>query len=380
MMQFFFLAQDAAPQAPTSGWNLAFDNIFWLTLLFVFLTAIVSAVIRLRQKDKCLKLFHDYHVTYLNIAGRASWGDLFVHAQGLELLFDAPYTTSRGLIKNGAMVYQHELGNCLALCRVIGGLTELERLDREKQVRRTFNPGILRRTWRWIRNLFNTIKDAFNKAFSAFVGQVAKLNPTSRVLTTQQGGVSEIGTTLLNSMGNAYEPMLERHIGKPVILELASPADPTKKIVEFPGYLVDYTEKFVAIFNVEHVPLENIELELSESHEQSGLRVTMEDRTVTVICTGSAALIVERIECGERINDLVVTLTNGASVGLPRTPGLPVKLTLQRSRQIDIVCPRNQGQIRFASQDPKAKHRERRNWFGLAPQMEEDDEREGKAN
>ncbi len=376
MMQFFLLAQAAAPVAAPpaeSGWNLGFDSLFWLTLLFVFLTAIISAVVRLRQKDKCLKLFHDYHVSYLNVAGRATWGDLYVHAQGLELMFDAPYTTSRGMIKNGAMVYQHELGNCLALCRVTLGLTDEECRTRDKQVRRTFNPNLLRRTWRWIRNLFNTIKDAFSKAFSAFIGQVAKLNPTSRVMTSQQGSVTEIGNTLLNTVGNAYEPMLERHIGKPVILELASPADPAKKIIELPGYLVDYSDKFVAIFNVEQTPLEEIELELTASHEQPGLKVTVEDKSVTVTCTGFAAVVVERLECCERISDLAVTLTNGTSVGLPRTPGNPVKLKLKRTRQIDIVCPRNQGQVRFASCDPKTERRERRNWFGLAPQMEEDE-------
>ncbi|MEX0776254.1 MAG: hypothetical protein WD042_11165 [Phycisphaeraceae bacterium] len=365
---------DTAAQAQPSAWAFGFDNLFWVAILFIFLTAIISAVIRLRQKDKCLKLMHDYHVSYLNVNGRASWGDLRVYSQGVELLFDAPYTTRRGLLKSGVMVYQAELAQCQALCRIVAGLTDQEKRDRKRQIRQTFNPGLLRKTWRSIRNLFNTIKDAFNKAFSAFVGQFAKVNPASRVLTSQQGHVTEIGTTLLSAVGNAYEPMLEQHIGQPVILELASPADPEKKVVEFSGYLVDYTDKFVAVFNVDHEPIETIELELTDSHEQAGFKVTMAEKDVTITCNGFAALVVQQIRCGRQVSDLALVLTNGASVQLSREPGMPVRLKMERTRRLDIVCPRSQAAVRFASRQI-APERRRRNWLGLAPLLEEREDR-----
>ena len=52
--------------------------------------------------------------------------------------------------------------------------------------------------------------------------------------------------------GDAYEPLLERHIGKPVILELLSPGEAGWS--EIPGYLVEYSNQFIAGFSMSEVP------------------------------------------------------------------------------------------------------------------------------
>ena len=48
------------------------------------------------------------------------------------------------------------------------------------------------------------------------------------------------------SMGTSFDPLLERHIGKKVILELKK-AD---KILGYSGVLKDYTVKFVEVMDV----------------------------------------------------------------------------------------------------------------------------------
>lgn len=72
------------------------STVFYITLLFIFLTAIVTAVLTKWAKDKCLKLFHDYHVTIERLRGQTSWGDLHVFSQGIELLYDHPFVDVRG--------------------------------------------------------------------------------------------------------------------------------------------------------------------------------------------------------------------------------------------------------------------------------------------
>ena len=371
----FMLAQAAtAPAANAASpaatpvkpwWQILLENGLPLTLLFIFLVAIVGVIVKLRRKDKCLKFFDDYHVTYLTATGKAVWGDLVVYSQGVELRFNAPYITRRGLTKSSAVIYEKEMASCLALCRVEDGLTDEEKRDRKRQVRKSFRPGIVRRTLRWMRNIINTLRDAFSKALTAIVGQLAKARPGSTVLSSQQTGVNEIGQTLLGAAGNAYEPILEAHIGKPVILKLASTTDPTKGVVEVPGYLVDYSDQYIAVFNVDHEPVERVELELSESTQRPGLTVEMTAEDAIVSCTGPEFLVVRRFECAQRQSDLAVALMPGCTLALPREADSPVKLVLERTRQIDMVAPRSIATVHFAAE---TVIEQRHKWLGLAPE------------
>ena len=96
---------------------------------------------------------------------------------------------------------------------------------------------------------------------------------------------------MLGAAANAYEPILERHIGKRVVLELKAAGENASPI-ELPGYLVEYSEKYVAVFNVEHEPLEDVRLELTDSAEREGVRVELGPTHVMITCTGNEALVV----------------------------------------------------------------------------------------
>src|SRR5215213_2915159 len=100
-----FLAQPAPAQSvgPTAS------TIFYLTLLFIFLTAIITAVATKWTRDKCLKLFDHYHVTLERTRGQTSWGKLRVFSTGLEIVYDHPYVDHRGRKKTSHLVYQQEM-------------------------------------------------------------------------------------------------------------------------------------------------------------------------------------------------------------------------------------------------------------------------------
>ena len=362
----------AAPAAAsTPWWQVLLDNSLFITLLFIFVAAVAAVLIKQRKKDKCLKLFHDYHVSYLTVTGQMIWGDLIVFSKGLELAFDAPYRNTGGMLKTSAMIYEPDLANCLAICRTEEGLTDGEKESRRRQVRRAINPGFHRRAWRSFRNLFNTLNDAFSKAFSTVLGQVAKMKagPAGPTLTTHKGSVDQIGQTLLGVVGNAYEPILERHIGKPVVLELASPADPDKKPVELHGYLADCTDKYIAIVNTDHHPIELIELEVTESTERPGVRITLEPAYVAITCTAPDPLVIRNVAAGEQQYDLGVVLNNGSTLRLTRPADTSVKLTIERTGHLDIVCPRSQAAVHFGS-DPAADNAQLRHPHGLAPESD----------
>jgi hypothetical protein len=246
------LAQAPSGPSLTSGPDAA--TVFYVTLLFIFLTAIITTLFTKWARDKCLKYFHGFHVTLERVRGQTIWGQIKVFATGVEIVYDHPFIDARGRKKTSYMLYGPEFEQqLLGLFRYHDELSESQQKQRRDQIRSTFNPGPLKRLWRKIRNIVNTLRDAFNAAIGAAVSQYQRANPTSAVLSSQGGNVTQIGQTLLGRFaGNAYEPLLEQYIGRPVIVDVVDPLNPNNVTVEFAGYLVDYTQQFLAIFNVEH--------------------------------------------------------------------------------------------------------------------------------
>ena len=337
-----FLAQDGGAEG-------LFTNVLLLTILFIFLSAIMGAVIARRRRDRCLKLFNDYHVTMAMVDGKVIWGDLHVFAQGFSLEYDAPYQTPAGLIKSSYLLYQPEMGNLLTLCRYVGDLTEYEKQQREQQVLKRFKPNFFRRSMRSIRNIFNTIRDAFSQALGAVIGQMSKTGP--KALSGQKSNMEQMGQSLLGAVGNAYEPMLEKFIGKPVVLELSCPADPDTKNIELTGYLAEYSDKYLAVFNIDHPTEEKLELGLDESIEREDLTVEVNENYLTITNLDDRPLVVDALisDDGEK-RQLGIVLTHSSRARLSRIEG-NLTLKLLQLKKIDLICPRSQAVVRFASMD-----------------------------
>src|SRR6478609_5062459 len=146
-------------QSPTTGPNPS--TLFYFTLLFIFLTAIITTVFTKWARDKCLKFFRHYHVTLERTRGQTAWGFLRVFSSGLEIVFDHPLIDVTGLKKTSFLIYAQEMDSqVLAILRYHDELDEKQRAAREAQIHRTFNPGPLRRAWRGVRNFVNTLRDA----------------------------------------------------------------------------------------------------------------------------------------------------------------------------------------------------------------------------
>ena len=263
---FAALLAQAPPPAPVPAQPVSAATIFYLTLLFIFLTAIITTVATKWSRDKCLKFLNRYHVTLERYRGQTIWGKLKVFSTGLEVVYDHPFIDARGRKKTSFMMYQQEMDNqLLSLFRYHDELTDEQQRWRTEQIEKTFNPGPMRRFMRGVRNFVNTLRDAFNAAIGAAVGQVQRMNPASAVLTTQAGNVTQIGQTLLGKFAaNAFEPLLEQYIGQPVILDVADPSNPNNATVEYTGYLADYTAHFIALFNVNHACDQPIEVTLPD--------------------------------------------------------------------------------------------------------------------
>lgn len=373
---FAILAQ-APPTPPAPPISAA--TIFYFTLLFIFLTAIITTVATKWSRDKCLKFFNKYHVTLERYRGQTIWGTLKVFSTGLEVIYDHPFIDARGRKKTSFMMYQQEMETqLLSVLRYHDELTPEQQTWRTAQIQRTFNPGPLRRFMRTVRNFVNTLRDAFNAAIGAVVSQTQRMNPASAVLTSQAGSVTQIGQTLLGKFAaNAFEPLLEQYIGQPVILDVADPINPNNATVEYTGYLADYTQGFIALFNVSHTCCTSIEVALPDIERGDALpplpgppppgapapvlpppmkmehdvAVRIDGLRLKIQNMGYEPLVARRLirEGFEPVEFGMVIPPHG-TLDLPARDSRGGKLVLDVVRCLDVVAPRKFASVRHAGE------------------------------
>ena len=310
---------------------------------------------------------HDHHATYLPSTGTVVWGDLHVSSNGLEIRFDSSFVNSRGLTKSGYFLYEDELLASVALCRTVHGLTPAESRDRERQIARTVHPRLYRRVRRSMANLLNMLRDAVVNTLSLFVGRLGGKGGMGGALHSQSDQIKELGGTVLGLVANAYEPLLERYIGKRVVLGLVFAEGAPHTDGEFSGYLVEYNEKFIALFNPAHESEEAIDVLLEETAELSGCRVEISEEQLAVVCTGQAAIVVKHVEIDEEVMDVGAVLLAGQRLSFHRPAVSRVRLVAERTRQVDLICPRTRARVRFSSTGEVAR---RDGWTGVAPDVE----------
>jgi len=337
-------------KASDPGSGVFFTNLLLVTILFIFASAIVGAIVARRRRDRCLTLLDDYHITIAMADGQVIWGDLRVFSQGIELRYDAPYRSQQGAIKSSYLLYQPEMEQVVAMLRYVGDLTEHEQKKRIRQVEARFRPGLIRRVRRSAVNVLNTIRDAFAQAMNAVIGQMAKVGGKSSVAAAQKGEMEKVGKSLLGAAGNAYEPMLERQIGKPIVIQMTSAA-PDGADIELCGYLAEYSDKYLAMFNVEQAVQETFSLPCDETIERDGVLIEVDSVNLRITNKSFVPLIVDAVisDQGET-RELGVVLTLASVARLPRIPG-QLSLRLLRVQRVDVVCHRGRAVIRHASLD-----------------------------
>ena len=219
-----------------------------ITILFIIFAAAVAAFIRRRSRDKCLKDFSQNMVTLEEMSGKIVWGKLRVENTGLEFVYPEKHKDEDGHDEASYILYKYEYPNIEAVIRFHDELSERNKREREKELKRTYHPTLLRRLKRKIINVFKTIRDSVMEIVNLLMSQVKKATPAGSILTSQDKYVSQMQQELVGSVGTSYEPLLERYIGRKVVLDLIK----GDKIFEYCGVLKEYTAEFVEIMDVNY--------------------------------------------------------------------------------------------------------------------------------
>jgi hypothetical protein len=219
-----------------------------ITIIFILAAGVVGAFVRGRRRDKCLKDFAGYQVTLLEPSGKRIWGRMRVEATGLELVYPSKHADADGHIEGSFILYKNEFANLLALLRFHDDMTEGQRRRREADLKRTYHPGPVRRLRRRTMNVFRTIRDSVAEVLNVLLSHAQRRSLGGGILVGQDKYVSQIKDELIASVGTSYEPLLERHIGHVVVVEIVT----DNTVREYPGVLKEYTAEFLELMDVKY--------------------------------------------------------------------------------------------------------------------------------
>jgi hypothetical protein len=223
------------------------DNVMAITIIFIVASALIATFVRRITRDRCLKDFENNRVTLEKTDGSIFSGRVHVENTGLEFIYGS-MDTRTSLPKDTYLLYKAEFPTVLALIRYHDELTESNRLNRERQLKKTYHPGFWRRLGRKTKNIFKTLRDSLMEIINLLISQAKKVGPAGSVLSSQDKYVTRMKTDLVGSVGTSYEPLLEKYIGNKVILVLSK----GEALLEYCGVLKEYTADFIEIMDVDY--------------------------------------------------------------------------------------------------------------------------------
>ncbi len=227
---------------------------FTITLIFIVCSTFVAAFVRRMRKDKCLIDFSDNLITIELKSGKILKGKLKVESTGLELMHPEIQRDNNVNVETSTILYKYEYPQIQTLIRFHDELSEENKKERDKKLKKTYHPNAMRKLFRRLINIFKTVRDSITEVINILLSQVKKTASSGAVLTSQDKYVSQMKQDLMDVVGTAYEPLLEKYIGRIVVLELSK----GDKIVKCSGILKDYTAEFIEIMDVSYVAAEGL--------------------------------------------------------------------------------------------------------------------------
>jgi small nuclear ribonucleoprotein (snRNP)-like protein len=339
--------QSAAVQKAGVG-DLLKRNVFGLTILLIFLGALVGAFITSRSKDKCLRDFRGYRVTIETADGRYARGNLRVYSNGIELEYAQARMDADGNPETTFIFYDKQYSDLRRICRYSGELTREGLARRKRELRRTSNPSIFRRLGRWLRSVGNTFRDALLESIGAAVAHARSAHPSSAVVTTQGGRLSKIGETVVGYAARAFDPVLEKHIFDPVLVEEMW----GDQLLRHRGVLKEYSRSFIEVLDVELKGEFRLAIAAEERVAVNpDFDLKLDGKALCVSNCGSEPATLKEIVGKDFRKEINRKVVGGESVRVEIGGDLPrdAVLVLEGKRRADVLFPRTRASVRYGS-------------------------------
>ena len=213
---------------------------FSITIITIISVTFLSAFIKGRKKDRCLKKIDGYYVYVYNSKEKIIWGRSEIESNSIIIDFE----TAKKSDNKKFILYKDEFKNMQLIMRLHKYFDEKQKLKREKLYNKILKPGFISRFKRKISNIFATTKDAVTEIINLFIASAKTMGPM-KVLGAQSKQIDKLkNDSLTNITSNAYEPIWERYIGKCVEIEILE-----DKLINITGILVEYSESYILIYD-----------------------------------------------------------------------------------------------------------------------------------
>jgi len=345
------------------------DWTFLITILLIFITTLISVVLKSRSKDRCLKDFEDFHVTIEEKDGDIAWGTLTVYPTGLEINYREPNYDSDGHIETSYIIYREQYPVIHALYRYHADLSDDNKRRRHHQIRRLVKQSGIRRLGRRIRNVIAMLKDAITQSLGVFLGQAKKAAPGSVVLRNSEKDLTNLSKEIVGHIGNTYDPILENYIGRRVVLEVTKD-DVTKELA---GVLKEYSAEFLEVLDIRMRTKVGVDVtSRRQASVLESVELRVEDKKISVCNTGKDTVYVKSIKGSTISRPLDVVVRPGLIADFGVEEDLPedARLELELVREMDIVVPRRHALIRHSAEEKSDS------WLDLILRKSGDDLRE----
>ncbi|MBN2891776.1 MAG: hypothetical protein JXL97_07905 [Bacteroidales bacterium] len=228
-----------------------------ITILLIISAVIVGFIARRRSKDRCLRDFNKSPITVEKINGNIiAKGILDVKTTGLVINFPEMIMTPQGFPISSTLIYKYEFDLIQAIIRPHEELSQHGKNKRERKLKKTHRPTLLRKAVRKIRNIFNALKDSFLEIMNISITYLTARKAS--ILMPHDKYVRNINSELLESVGMSHEPLLEPYIGHMIVFEMIK----SDKKIKLSGILKDYTKEFIEVMDVNYILPNETEPEL----------------------------------------------------------------------------------------------------------------------
>lgn len=216
---------------------------FVLTILFILFSSLFISILNKLKKDSSLKKFENDYVYLMNIDEEISCsGKLSIESTGIEF-----FTSKEPEKKEGSYIlYKDEFDLIKMLIRI----PELQSEKRIKELNdlklKLQNPKFGFKIRKKIRTFFKLLSDAIAEFLNLLVNYAKKSKTTAAILNSQAGYVNKMKSEIINTVGKAYDPIIEKYLGQRVVFEILE----KDRIKKFQGIFMSYTANFIEFWDV----------------------------------------------------------------------------------------------------------------------------------
>lgn len=334
-------------------WAALFDNVLGVSILVVFISAIVVALVQARRRDRVLRDFDGYSVVVILEGGKRIWGVARVFPNGIVLRYRKTYIDPDGNAKNSFVLHASELPAVRAILRRDQDLRPRQQARRKKELQRFHNPSLARRARRWTLIQLSILRDALVKSISLIIGQVrrraAPASTIGSVVASQETEIQKASSTVVGvAVELANDPILESFFARPCYAEIKE----GERWREVPGILKEYSPAWLELLDsVWPIEVESVLApgELEVVNQEANCRLAREgDELVVQNQPPEQIEVVEVFVDGEKqpVNRTRLGVDCSLRVMIEDSRDKSIRVRMISHEPADVILPRSVALVR----------------------------------